>query len=235
MMRPLISDRLLSPRFLRAYLPGLALSVLATGLCGWAAGLTLGYFLGAIALIALIAPALVAGQAGLMDRALAAAGVADGVGVALLVAVFTPALGLWQWVQVYLLAVVWAAMLGALVHLLIHLRVQRWGAAALVLLVGMLWLLWPVWLAPVLTQAWADRLTPCHPLMAINGLLDHLGLWSEQAGVAYHLTNLNQDIPHRLPESPWPAIAAHAIVASMLVLLSRLLPGAEMRAASSME
>jgi len=59
--------------------------------------------------------------------------------------------------------------------------------------------------------------------MAINGLLRHLGLWSEQAGVVYHLTNLNQDIPHRLPDSPWPAIAAHLLLGAMCLLLGQLL------------
>lgn len=210
--------------YLRAYAPALAIGLVAMAACGAAAGLTLGFFLGAVFLAALIAPALAAGQERLLDRALAVGGVADAIALATLVALFAGRLSFIQWLEAYVLVVACVAALGAATHLLATLRLDRWLAAGVVMFAAMLWLLWPVWLAPVLTERLADWLTPCHPLFALNGLLRHLGLWSEQAGVAYHLTNLNQDIPHRLPDSPWPAIAAHLLLAAMALVLAWTVP-----------
>jgi hypothetical protein len=214
----------LRPAYMRAYVPALAVSAAGMVACATAAGAgSLGFFLGAMAMLAISIPPLVAGQERLIDRLLAAGGAADGVAAGAIFAVFAGACSWGQWLQVYVLAIAWAAMLMAFVHLLIEVRVNRWAAAGMAVLFSFAWLLWPIWLSPVLTAALANWLTPCHPLFAMNAVVRHLGLWSEQAGVVYHLTSLNQDIPHRLPASAWPAIAAHLLLAAMLLLLSRLL------------
>lgn len=216
-------ESLFSSRRWRIYLLGLMMGLLA-GLCSYqAAGLTLGFFFAAIAMPSLLTPVLAAGQNLWFDRFFVVSGIADGTALILLIAVFTPAITFWQWVQLYLLIIAWVVLLGAAVSLLIHWRISRWIASILVTLGAMLWLTWPLWLARLLTQSMVNQLTAVHPLFSVNALVqERLGLWSEQAGVAYALTNLNQDIPQRLPSTPWPAIAAQLILAAMLLLLIRL-------------
>ncbi len=207
-------------RTIQSYLPALILSLIAGVLCATSAGWTLGFFLGAIAMATILIPPLTACHDAIFDRCLAAGAVADGLALIALIPVFTGVIGFLQWIQFYLLLLTWAVFLMAMTHLLMTLRIQRWLAAFMTLLLAFAWLLWPIWLSPVLTQQLTNWLTPCHPLLALNGLLNHLGLWSEQAGIAYHLTILNQDIPTRLPQSIWPALAAHLILTAMIFTLA---------------
>ena len=43
-----------------------------------------------------------------------------------------------------------------------------------------------------------QHLVAVHPPLAINGILTNEPAWTERS-LAYHLTNLNQDVPIRLP------------------------------------
>ncbi len=214
-------EDLSSPRFLVRYLPPFLLAVGAMMLCWYAAGVTLGLFFGGVFVVTLMAPPLAASRQTLLSRLLAGGAAVDGVGLVLLATAFTSSITLLQCLVAYLVIAIYAASLICLVHLLTQWRVAPLVAGALVMLVAWAWLLWPIWLSVVLTNNLAALLTPTHPLMGINALLRHLGLWSEQAGTIYHLTTLNQDIPHRLPANAWPTIVFH----TMLALGSALLAG----------
>lgn len=217
-----LSDSPLQPRALLRYLPvfGIAVAVMALG--WYAAGPTLGLFFAGVFVVSLVVPPLAATESTLLRRLLAGGAVVDGVGVVWLIAVFTPALSFGQWVIGYLLVAMYASSLVCLVHLLVQWRIVPFVASALVMLIAWAWLLWPVWLSPVMSAGLADILTPTHPLMALNALLPHLGLWSEQAGTIYHLTTLNQDVPHRLPDSAWAAVVFHAMLALGASLIASL-------------
>ncbi len=83
------------------------------------------------------------------------------------------------------------------------------------------WLTWPVWLSPALSNGRGERavgwLTSAHPLLAINGLLQPLGIWSQQS-IAYRLTSLGQDVEYALPGAKW-AIVVHLLLAAGIGLI----------------
>lgn len=117
------------------------------------------------------------------------------------------------------------------VECLLRLKVTRSAAAAMMMILGLLWLTWPVLLAPLLAsnhlsageaEKIVSWLVPAHPLLSINGVLIHRGVWNEQAGVAYRLTNLAQDIPYAMPPSAWRCISLHAAIALGLWLLAMM-------------
>jgi hypothetical protein len=88
-------------------------------------------------------------------------------------------------------------------------------AKATVVMCGLAWLTWPLWLtaAPPLCVR-------VHPLLGINGALaSRLGIWTEQP-VAYPLIALGQDVAYRLPPSPWPGVAVHVVAGLGLALLA---------------
>jgi len=201
------------PSLIARYLPVMLISAIATALCWAAAGPSLGLFFGGVFVVTLMAPPLASGESTILRRLLAGGAAVDGVGLVFLVAVFTPSLTVVQWLIAYLLVAMYAAALVCLTHLLIRWRLPRVLAGGLVMLIAWAWLLWPIWLSPVMTETLASVLTPTHPLMGMNALLKHLGVWTEQGGVIYRLTTLNQDVPHALPASPWPAIVLHAMIA----------------------
>jgi hypothetical protein len=174
-------------------------------------------------LTALIAPPIVLAHETLARRAFAYAGVVDGVGLVWLVAALRTDTTLGDWLACYLLLAAFVIAVAGLAIVLARLRINVFAASALAVLIGLSWLTWPVWLSPWLSgdrgAAIVGWLAPAHPLLAMNGVQLHLGAWSEQQ-LAYHLTNLGQDVPYRLPATALPAILVHAVVGSALVFVS---------------
>ena len=67
-------------------------------------------------------------------------------------------------------------------------------------------------------------LVPAHPVFAINTILrERLGYWVEQA-IAYHYTNLSDDVAYNLPHNVWPSVGLHVAIGLACVGLSRLIP-----------
>jgi hypothetical protein len=93
------------------------------------------------------------------------------------------------------------------------------------MVIGLVWLTWPVWLSPSLVKNGADQtvanLVRIHPPLTINGILTNEPAWTERS-VAYHLTNLNQDIPISLPESIWACVAVHGLIGLILWSVAEL-------------
>jgi hypothetical protein len=126
-----------------------------------------------------------------------------------------------DWVGLYALLAAYAAAAGGLVLILRRLRIGDILAVTVTMMIGLLWLSWPVWLGAKLTVEMTRMLTPAHPLLAANQLLTHLGIWTEQP-LAYHLTALGQHVPYQLPPGPWLALGLHLLLAAMLLGLARL-------------
>jgi len=112
--------------------------------------------------------------------------------------------------------------LGQLTSLLRAVRVAPALAAAIVVGLGLAWLTWPVWLSPALAgeTRLVGWLVWAHPLFAINAVLIDLGAWSEQR-IAYHLTNLGQDVAYALPETILPALLVHLGLAGGALALQK--------------
>jgi hypothetical protein len=199
---------------------GLLLGLLAGGLCYVSAGNSLGFYLGPVMLAGVLAPPLVAGQYRLRGAIFVAGAFLDAIGLIWLIPVFEAGASyLLPWFLCYL-------TLGAFV---IALSGGAWACrrllgptlgAAVVTILALAWLLWPVWMSPYLagdsgasTAAW---LSGAHPLLAINHIMPDLGAWTQQR-LMYQYTALGQDVPLALPRTIWPCVAWH--VAMGLALL----------------
>jgi hypothetical protein len=92
-------------------------------------------------------------------------------------------------------------------------------AAAVAIILGLAWLSWPVWLSPALARGGMDgvirALVAVHPPLVANGILTAEAAWTERS-VAYHLTNLNQDVPIAMPSNGLVCAAVHGVLGLVL-------------------
>jgi hypothetical protein len=199
--------------FLRSALPALILSVLSTVAFYVALGPTTGFFFGAVVLATLLTPPLALADASPVRQLIVASAVADGIALACVVALADPSVALADWLRFYVLLLAYVTALWGLAALLVRLRVAPLFASALVTVAALAWLAWPIWLSPWLAgrPRLVGALTTCHPLLALDGALRHLGPpWSERHLMYNFLSVLNQDVPYELPRAVWPAVALHA-------------------------
>jgi hypothetical protein len=98
-------------------------------------------------------------------------------------------------------------------------------AAAVVTVVALLWLSWPVWLAVALRGVRGEQvvqwLAPVHPLLALNALFVDQGAWLQSSVIYRHVT-LGQDVAYALPGSVWPSVILHLVVCVVGVGLARV-------------
>ncbi len=188
----------------------------------WLIGVNLG---GAFAIV--VTAAILCPLAASSDRAfkpsiiaavLASLGAASGSASLLLHEAFTPG----QVAAIGLTVVAFGLALAGLARLLIAIRFSPTVAGAIVTLLAMAWLGWPIWLSPWLgfhgSDAVVARLTAVHPLLAINAIAPQFGYWP-QSRYMYSLTGLSQDVLLSLPGSTLAVTAFHLIVAGVALLL----------------
>ena len=205
---------------------------LAAGACAGivaivVAGPTLGAFFGATVLAALLVPGIALSATRPSAVLMRAGGLADGVGLVWLWLIFAAGIGLWQWVGAYVLLVALLSLLVGMAWAMRRLGASAGVSAGMSALLGALWLSCPVWLFHHLTHmgadGWVRGIVAIHPLFALNGLLD-LGNWTEM-GRAYHLLQLNQDVPIALPATIWASVAVHGVVGVALWIAGALVGG----------
>jgi hypothetical protein len=106
--------------------------------------------------------------------------------------------------------------------LLTKFRVHAIAASAITVAFATLWLTWPIWLSPTLRDHSTARivhwLVQLSPLLAINGILLHLGPWTQEP-MAYHLTDLGQNVVYSLPANAIATTAMHALLGAALIAL----------------
>lgn len=177
-----------------------------------------------------LVPPLVLAQRTTVERLLAAASVIDGVGVVWLIAMFRSDVTFAQWLAAYVLLAACVTGVAGVAAALSRFLMRKLFAAAVTVTLSLAWLTWPVWLS-----AWVERaavadgmrwLIPLHPLLAINGLLAHLGVWGEWP-LMYRLTSLGQDVPYELPSSVALCTAVHFLLGGALLLLSSTGPAVD--------
>ena len=176
-------------------------AILAAAVAGLAGGVgyaALGPTLGLLAW-GFFAAAILIPPLSLQGRTLAGQAVAAGGAVGMLLLTFTVAAIIAGETAALpglaLLLATFAASSWGLAALARRLRTTPTYASALATAVGLIWLAWPVWGS---TLPAAGGVADLHPLLAANGLLSGLGIWTERP-IAYHLTALGQDVPYRLP------------------------------------
>jgi len=206
----------------RSSLPALIISAAAAIWCRATVGPTLGLFLGSLLLTTLITPPLIL-AADARRSWIAAAAIVVGMGAVWAIAILPADISTLEWLACCLVLASYILALAGIANLFVAARLSRSLAAGLTILLGLLWLTWPVWLSPWLTQPMSDWLVPANPIFATNAVLKHLGTW-DRAPLAYRaLTVLNQDIPYRLPGSIAGACVAHAMTGIITIVFGRWL------------
>ena len=205
-------------------LPPLLLSLAFTVLCHVVLGATLGVFFAGIVIVTLLTPPLSTTRPDWIGQLLVVASVIDGVALGWAVATADPLIGLADWLRAYVLLVGYGLALWGMTAALVRLRLPPVLASAVVVMLAVLWLAWPVWLSPWLAgrEALVDRLTWPHPLLALDGgTLRHLGPpWTERHYMYTRLTVLNQDVFYTLPPGVWPSAVLHGLVGVVLLFLT---------------
>jgi hypothetical protein len=97
-------------------------------------------------------------------------------------------------------------------------------AAAVVVLVALGWLGWPIWLSPWLAgeDALVAWLAPAHPLLALDAV--HGGAeapWVQRRLMYNRLSVLNQDVVYAPPHGILASIFAHGAAAVILAVCVR--------------
>jgi hypothetical protein len=98
------------------------------------------------------------------------------------------------------------------------------AAYSICVILGTAWLSWPIWLSQGLSHlgpTFTRFLVAIHPPLTANGVLISETPWTERT-LAYQLTNLNQDIPIRLPENAFLCILFHLAVAAFFLVAMKL-------------
>jgi hypothetical protein len=185
------------------------------------AGPGLGLFIGATLLAALVTPPLALWPRDLAGQVVLVGGLIDGIGAVWLVAAILTPVSLGQWLGCYLLLAALLATLAVASAAIHRAGLPAVVSAAIVTVVSLAWLGWPVWLSQHLagaSSATVGWLVMLHPGLAMNGLLLPAGIgpWSEMA-VAYQLTSLGQDVAYRLPSQPWGSLGVHLLAGGVLV------------------
>jgi hypothetical protein len=211
-------------RLLSAGLPALILGILSAGLCYLSAGASLGLFLGGLLMATiLIAPLTVADER-LGDRMIALAGVTLPIAVAWLIGTFKSQTYIGEWAACCALLITYGLALAGVSAALRVVRLPALAAAALTVTLGLAWMTWPIWLSRAwdgeASAAGVARLVVCHPGMAVNRqVIRQFGEWTGQS-VAYHLTDLSQNVSYVPPRTVWPCVISHASLGAALLALA---------------
>ena len=200
----------------------LGLSAAAAGACWAASGASLGLLFGGIVFAALLVPPLGLIEERMPGRLFIAAAVNDGIGLVWLIAWMAGSITFVQWMLCYVVLIAWCSALRGLTQLIGSVKVHhssfiihhspRVPAAAIVVTLALLWITWPIWLSPhfsSLGRPTVGWLVSTHPLLAINGAVPNLGIWTERPIAYWHLTSLGQDIAYELPRSVLPCAILH--------------------------
>lgn len=197
---------------------GLFLGLLAGAISLTLLGTTLGFFLAGFAFATLLTPTLGLAERSLLMRIMLAGAVADGIALLWIAGVLTGDIAIVQWIECYAMLIAWVVALIGIAHLLQNLLRREILASATTVLLAFIWLTWPIWLREVD----GTILIRAHPLLACNGVLSNLGIWTQRPLAYQHLFKLGQDIPYALPHSIGPMVAIHFSIGIAALLLGRV-------------
>ena len=232
---PLLSDEPHTPatlpmaRFrLKWFFPfiPLLMGMVAGFACARVAGASLGLFLGGVFFAAMLTPPTALAVPTLPRRGINVVAIVIGIGVMwIFYGVHEEGTTLVQCINCIVVLASFAICIGAFAAMLEALRFNPYIASALTVFLALAWLTWPIWLAPKLVTPAGDAivrwLVPAHPLLTINGLLPDIGNWNEQR-IAYHLTNLGNDVPYEKPASARTTAIVHLGLSGIFLLAAWL-------------
>jgi hypothetical protein len=190
-----------------------AFGIVATLISYFASGARLGLLFAPLLLATLFTPPLLlAGHSSW--------GILQWLAIVLAIAgvwLFTSGLLVSEWAACTFVLAAYLSALAAVALLLVRFIIPPILASASTVLLGLAWLTWPVWLSRALTGRGGEKivawLTAAHPLLAINGVVQHrFDAWDRYRLAYQQLTTLNQDVFYHLPRSVIPAVLLHAAI-----------------------
>jgi hypothetical protein len=199
----------------------LSVAALSAIACYRAAGPTLGLFLGLLVFVALLVPPILAAARETGERLTSLTVIVVPLVITWLIASWHNEMRLSEWAASSLVLAAFAVGLSGLSAALSVTRIGRHTAGLVVVLLGLAWLTWPIWLSRTwdgeASSRWVNPLVALHPGLAIN--YPHLGQWAEQS-IAYHLTDLNQNVPYAPPRTVAACVVFHLVIGAGLLVMS---------------
>jgi hypothetical protein len=204
-------------------IPSFIVTIGLVALAWLATGSSFGLFLAGLFVLTVVLPPLVLTREQTRDRIAVSIAIASGIASGWLFASFNGTISFLQWMQCSLVLFAFGALLLGMAVVLVRCRIHSLFASAITVLLATLWLSWPIWLSPTLrdhsSPAIIHWLVQLNPAMAVNGVLLHLGPWTQEP-MAYHLTDLGQNVAYALPVHGLECIIAHLLLGSVLFLFS---------------
>jgi hypothetical protein len=183
-------------------------------------GRNLGLFFGGLVLAAILAPLLVVAERDLSRRLSIAGGIVAAIAIVWLGSVFNGTIGIGEWFSGTLVLLIFTLAITALAALLERIHIPP----AVVVILSLAWLSWPVWLAPSLrgresSERTVAVLVAANPTFAIQGALSQSFPvpWAQHR-IAYRLTNIGDDIPYQMPTSIVRCLIVHGVIAAIAML-----------------
>lgn len=176
------------------------LGIIAASVSWATGGNNLGLFFGGIVAATLLVPPTSLNESKVWHRLMVAGAVCDGIVVVWLIAMLAGPISIVQWFLCCVLLVAWCLMICGVAHLSKLLIKPTIPAAAIPVVLGLLWLSWPIWLSQLNSPpSVVSFLVSVNPLLAINGVLSNLDIWVEQSLTYRSLVRLGQDVPYEMP------------------------------------
>jgi hypothetical protein len=197
----------------------LVLSLFGALACYAVAGPSLNLFLGHLVLLIVLAPVLVMAEASAVARLTALAASFIPFTAVGFFAFTRSEIHFGEWWRTTTVLLLFAFALSAISVVLRQFKCPITVSAAASVIVGLVWLTWPIWAS----RTWQGEdsagrillLSNFHPGMLIDGQLAKTsGGWASQT-IAYHLTDLNQNVSYSPPRAIWPAIILYGVLAAI--------------------
>jgi hypothetical protein len=199
-------------------LPLVAIS-LAAAACWWATENSLGLFFGGLFALTFLTPTAILESRNLSRAIGGLAAVLAPVAIVWIIPVLKGTDTPGQWAQAVLVLATYSGAIGGVALTLKRLGWPVIFAAAIAIVLGLAWLTWPIWLSSILVRngigTIIHNLVKVHPPLVINGILTNEPAWTERS-LAYHLTDLNQDVPIQLPTNAAACATLHGILGLVL-------------------
>jgi len=196
------------------------LSLIFSVWLGAVIGRNLGMFFAGLILASVLAPLLVVAEEGGLRRILIVVGIVAAIVMVWISCLFNDTITLREWSRASLVLLIFAFASAALAGLLVRIRIPP----AVVVILSLAWLSWPIWLAPALrggasSERIVGRLVIVNPTFAMQGALSQSFPvpWA-QSRIAYRLTNIGDDIPYQMPTTIAWCVLLHAVIAIIAML-----------------
>lgn len=187
---------------------------------GGAIGRNLGLFFVGLILASILTPLLVVAENEIRRRVAIVIGICAATSIVWLNCVVNDAITPGEWMRAVLVLWFFALAAGALGGLCVKIRIPP----AVVVVLAIAWLSWPIWLAPALrgresSERIVARLVAANPTFAIQGVLaKSFNIPWAQYRIAYRLTNIGDDIPYTMPASILRCVFLHGAIAVIALL-----------------